>query len=202
MARVATAARGLVCPFNALKLSGLPYYKTLDEFDSAFASRLDARKIRDLATSEFVRATSNVVFVGPAGVGKTVLAVALAVAAHQAGFSIYFTTLDHLVRRLRAAEATGRFDRQLRIYLRPSVLVVDGVGQSPLDRTEANMVFQLVSRRCERGSMIVTSNRRFTEWGQVLGGEIFAAAILGRLLNHCDVLNVKGPSYASLAPRP
>jgi len=119
---------------NALKLSGLPHHKTLDEFDFAFQPELDARKVRDLATLEFVRAKSNVALLGPPGVGKTMIAVAVAVAACQAGFSIYFTTLDDLVRRLRTAEATGRFNRQLGAYLRPAVLVVDEVGYLPLDR--------------------------------------------------------------------
>ena len=108
---------------NALKLSGLPHHKTLDQFDFAFQPGLDARKVRDLATLEFVQAKSNVALLGPPGVGKTMLAVALAVGACQAGLSIYFTTLDDLVRRLRAAEATGRFNRQLQTYLRPAVLV-------------------------------------------------------------------------------
>ena len=123
------------------------------------------------------------------------LAVALAVGACQAGLSIYFTTLDDLVRRLRAAEATGRFTRQLQTYLRPSVLVVDEVGYLPLDRAEANMVFQLVSRRYERGTMIITSNKSFTEWGQILGDDVLATAILDRLLHHCDVITINGPSY-------
>ena len=118
---------------NALKLSGLPHHKTLDEFDFAFQPDLDGRKVRDLATLEFIRAKSNVALLGPPGVGKTMLAVALAVAACQAGFSIYFTTLDDLVRRLRTAEATGRFNRQLQAFLRPAVLVVDEVGYLPLD---------------------------------------------------------------------
>ncbi len=180
---------------NALKLSGLPHHKSLDEFDFAFQPDLDARKVRDLATLEFVKAKSNVALLGPPGVGKTMLAVALAVAACQAGFSIYFTPLDDLVRRLRAAEATGRFNRQLGSYLRPAVLVVDEVGYLPLDRADANMVFQLVSRRYERGSMIITSNKSFTEWGGVLGDEVLATAILDRLLHHCDVLSINGPSY-------
>ena len=125
---------------NALKLSGLPHHKTLEEFDFAFQPDLDARKARDLATLEFVRAKANVALLGPPGVGKTMIAVALAVAACQAGFSIYFTTLDDLVRKLRAAEATGRFNRQLAASLRPAVLVVDEVGYLPLDQAEANMV--------------------------------------------------------------
>ena len=180
---------------NALKLSGLPHHKTLDEFDFAFQPDLDGRKVRDLATLEFIRAKSNVALLGPPGVGKTMLAVALAVAACQAGFSIYFTTLDDLVRRLRTAEATGRFNRQLQAFLRPAVLVVDEVGYLPLDRAEANMFFQLITRRYERGTMIVTSNKSFTEWGGVLGDDILATAILDRLLHHCDVIAINGPSY-------
>ena len=123
------------------------------------------------------------------------IAVALAVAACQAGYSIYFTTLDDLVRKLKMAEATGRFNRQLGYYLRPAVLVVDEVGYLPLDRVEANMVFQLVSRRYERGSIILTSNKSFTEWGSVLGDDVLATAILDRLLHHCDVISINGPSY-------
>ena len=180
---------------NALKLSGLPHHKTLDEFDFPFQPGLDARKVRDLATLEFVRAKSNVALLGPPGVGKTMLAVALAVAACQAGYSIYFTTLDDLVRRLRTAEATGRFPRQLQAFLRPAVLVVDEVGYLPLDRAEANMFFQLVTRRYERGTMIITSNKSLAEWGGVLGDEVLATAILDRLLHHCDVIAINGPSY-------
>ena len=180
---------------NALKLSGLPHHKSLEEFDFTFQPDLEPRKVRDLATLEFVRAKANVALLGPPGVGKTMIAVALAVAACQAGFSIYFTTLDDLVRKLRAAEATGRFNRQLAVFLRPAVLVVDEVGYLPLDRAEANMVFQLVSRRYERGSMIITSNKSFAEWGSVLGDDVLATAILDRLLHHCDVLTINGPSY-------
>jgi DNA replication protein DnaC len=123
---------------NALKLSGLPHHKTIDEFDFTFPPDLDPRKVRDLATLAFIDAKSNIALLGPPGVGKTMLAVGLAVAACRAGYSIYFPTLDDLVRRLRAAEATGRLNRQLAAYLRPSVLIVDEVGYLPLDRAEAN----------------------------------------------------------------
>lgn len=180
---------------NALKLSGLPHHKTLDEFDFAFQPDLEQRKVKDLATLAFVEARGNVAFLGPPGVGKTMLGVGLAVAACQAGFSIYFTTLDDMVRNLKEAEAAGRFAKKLQTYLKPSVLVLDEVGYLPLARTEANMVFQLVSRRYERGSIIATSNKSFGEWGQVFGDDVLASAILDRLLHHCDVISINGPSY-------
>jgi DNA replication protein DnaC len=180
---------------NALKLSGLPHHKTLDDFDFAFQPDLDARKIKDLATLGFVEARANVALLGPPGVGKTMLAVGLAIAACQAGFSIYFTTLDDMVRQLTEAEATGRFAKKLQTYLKPAVLVVDEVGYLPVARSEANMVFQLVSRRYERGSIICTSNKAFGEWGTVFGDDVLAAAILDRLLHHCNVVSINGPSY-------
>jgi DNA replication protein DnaC len=143
---------------------------------------------------EFAKAKSNVALLGPSGSAKP-CSPSRWPSTPAAGLSIYFTTLDDLVRRLRAAEATGRFNRQLQTYLRPAVLVVDEVGYLPLDRAEANMVFQLVSRRYERGTMIITSNKSFAEWGGVLGDDVLATAILDRLLHHCDVININGPSY-------
>ena len=189
----------------ALKLSGLPHHKGLDAFDFTFQPELDPRKVRDLAALEFVAAHDNIALLGPPGVGKTHLAVALAVAACSAGYSVYFTSLDEAVRQLRAAETAGRFAKKLQTYLRPAVLVLDEVGYLPLDRAAANMVFQLISRRYERGSVILTSNKAFSEWGHVFADDVLATAILDRLLHHCHVISINGPSYrlkdrASLAP--
>jgi DNA replication protein DnaC len=153
---------------NALKLSGLPHHKGLDGFDFAFQPDLDARKVRDLATLGFVQAKANVCFLGPPGVGKTMLAVGLAIAACQAGYSVYFTTLDDLIRNLKEAEASGRFAKKLQTYLKPAVLVLDEVGYLPLARPDANMVFQLVARRYERGSILLTSEQRPVSWTDVV----------------------------------
>ena len=127
--------------------------------------------------------------------GKTHIAVALAVAACRAGYSVYFTSLDDMVRNLKAAEAAGRLANKLGTYLRPGVLVVDEVGYEILERGEANLVFQVISKRYEKGSIILTSNKTFSEWGQVFGDEVLATAILDRLLHHCDVISINGPSY-------
>ena len=130
---------------------------------------------------------------GKEGVGKTHLAVALAVAAC---YSIYFSSLDEAVRQLRVAEAAGRFAKKLQSYLRPAVLVLDKVGYLPLDRAAANIVFQLISRRNERGSVILTSNRAFSEWGSVFADDVLATAIRDRLLHHCHVIPINGRRLA------
>ncbi|GHE81062.1 IS21-like element helper ATPase IstB (plasmid) [Streptomyces cellulosae] len=180
---------------NGLRLSKLPHHKTLEDYDFSFQPDLDPRKVKDLATLSFVEDKANVALLGPPGVGKTHIAVALAVAACRAGYSIYFTSLDDMVRHLKAAEDQGRLISKLTSYLRPAVLVVDEVGYQPLERTEANLVFQVISKRYEKGSIILTSNKTFGEWGQVFGDEVLATAILDRLLHHCEVLPINGNSY-------
>ncbi|MFG2235824.1 IS21-like element helper ATPase IstB [Streptomyces sp. NPDC048723] len=180
---------------QGLRLSMLPHHKTLEEYDFAFQPEPDPRKIKDLATLAFVEAKANAALLGPPGVGKTHIAVALSVAACRAGFSVYFTSLDDMVRQLKTAEAAGRLNSKLRTYLRPGVLVVDEVGYQPLERAEANLVFQVISKRYEKGSIILTSNKAFSEWGQVFGDEVLATAILDRLLHHCEVVSINGPSY-------
>ncbi|MFE0509553.1 IS21-like element helper ATPase IstB [Streptomyces sp. NPDC058964] len=180
---------------HALRISKLPHHKTLDDYDFSFQPDLDPRKIRDLASLAFAETKTNVALLGPPGVGKTHIAVALAVAACRAGFTIYFTTLDDMVRQLKAADSIGRLGSKLHTYLRPHILVVDEVGYLPLEREEGNLVFQLISKRYEKGSIILTSNKSFSEFGQVFGDEVLATAILDRLLHHCEVVPINGPSY-------
>jgi DNA replication protein DnaC len=151
--------------------------------------------VMDLVTLSFVEGKANAALLGPPGVGKRHIAVALAVAACRACYSIYFTSLDDMVRNLKAAETAGRLTNKLGTYLRPGVLVVDEVGYQPLERAEANLVFQVISKRYEKGSIILTSNKTFSEWGQVFGDEVLATAILDRLLHHCEVISINGPSY-------
>jgi len=181
---------------NSLRLSGMPFLKTIDSFDFAFQPSLDRAQLMDLASLTFLAQKQNVLLLGPPGVGKTHLAVSLAVCACQNGYSVYFTTLDAMIRGLAAADRAGRLDGKLRTYTTKSqLLVLDEVGYLPLSRAEANYLFQVISGRYERSSVILTSNKSVTEWPEVFGDHAIATAILDRLLHHSHVLAIKGNSY-------
>jgi DNA replication protein DnaC len=178
-----------------LQLAHLPYIKTFDQFDFGFQPSIDERQIRELRTLRFVHEASNVILLGPPGVGKTHLSVALAESAIRAGFGAYFITAHDLVDDLGRAYREGRLDRRMRIYLAPKLLVVDEMGYLPLDDLGATIFFQLVSARYERGSLIITSNKTYGDWGSIFGDPIIATAILDRLLHHSTTVNIRGESY-------
>jgi len=177
------------------RLAHLPFQRTLAQFDFAFQPSVDQRQVRELATMAFVAETANVLLLGPPGVGKTHLAVALGLQAIEQGHGVYFARAHDLMEDLRRAQAEHRLDRRLRVYLAPKVLIIDEFGVWPYDRSAATALFTLISARCERGSVILTSNKGFAEWGEVLGDPVVAAAILDRLLHHSHVLNIRGESY-------
>jgi DNA replication protein DnaC len=177
------------------KLAHLPYRKTIEEFDFAFQPSIDERLIRELATMAFVTRNENVLFLGPPGVGKSHLAVALAIEAIRLGISVYFVSLTYMIEDLRKAYAENRLDKRLRVYIRPKILIIDEVGYLPLDSLAANLFFQVVSARYERGSILMTSNKSFGEWGELMGDPVLATAILDRLLHHSHVVNIRGNSY-------
>lgn len=178
-----------------LRLARFPWVKTLEQFDFDFQPSLDHRQVRELAGMSFVERAHNVVVLGPPGVGKTHLAVALGVKAVEAGHSVLFHTLETLMTRLTRAQRENRLEVTLKQLTYPRLLILDELGYLPLSQTEASLFFRLVVRRYERGSLIVTSNKSFLDWGEVFNDHVLATAILDRLLHHSTTLNIKGESY-------
>jgi DNA replication protein DnaC len=169
--------------------------KTLESFDFSFQPSLDRERIAALAQLDFIRRAEVVHFLGPPGTGKSHLATALGVAAVKAGKSVYRATLADLIDALSQAEREGRLVEKIRFYTRASLLIVDEIGYLPITTGGANLFFQLVNARYEKGAMILTSNRGFAEWGEVFGDPVVATALLDRLLHHAVVIQIEGASY-------
>jgi DNA replication protein DnaC len=176
-------------------MARFPYRKTLESFDFGFQPSVDRKKLQELASGRYIEHGENVVLLGPPGTGKTHLAIALGLKAVQQGHRTLFTSAMSLIAALTKAYAENRLEERLKQYGLPKLLIVDEIGYIPIDQHGAHLFFQLISRRYERGSIILTANQSFGQWGDVFGNPIIATAILDRLLHHSHVLNIKGDSY-------
>jgi DNA replication protein DnaC len=178
-----------------MKTAAFPVKKTLDEFDFEFQSSIDKKVIEDLATLRFVHNAENVVLLGPPGVGKSHIAIALGIEVAKAGISVYFTNTGNLIERLKLANREGTLEKKLRDLIKYKLLIIDEIGYLPFDEEGAHCLFQLISKRYEKSSTIFTSNKSYGEWGEIFQDHVIATAVLDRILHHCTTINVKGESY-------
>ena len=180
-----------------LQFAKLPYLKRLSEFDFDAQPGVDRRLVEELATGRFLYEGRNVIFLGPPGVGKTHLAIALGVITAELGHRVYYMTALDLARKLSRAMADNRLHRELNGLVHKKLLIIDEVGYLSLDPAQSALVFQVICKRYDLGlSTVMTSNKGFTDWGHIFGGDpVLASAALDRLLHRCTVLNIRGDSY-------
>jgi DNA replication protein DnaC len=176
-------------------LARFPFVKGLETFDFGYQPSLDKKQIHTLANCHFIEHGENVVILGPPGVGKTHLAVGLGLKAIHCGYRVLFTTAAAMINSLTKALNEGKLDDKLKTFTVPRLLIIDEIGYLPIDQQGANLFFQLISRRYEKGPMILTSNQSFGAWGEVFGDRIIATAILDRVLHHAVTVNIRGNSY-------
>ena len=178
-----------------MQIAHFPCVRTIEGFDFSFQPSVDERLIRELSTGNFIAHGENVLMFGPPGVGKSHLAIGLGRKVVEQGHTARFTTATALLANLGKAESEGNLAEKLTEYTKPRLLIIDELGYLPFERRAAHLFFQLVNRRYEKGSLLVTTNQRVSEWGIVFGDEVLATAILDRLLHHSHTLLITGESY-------
>lgn len=185
-----------------IRTARFPVLKTLEEFDFSFQPSLDVKLIKALADGEFVAKHETVLLVGPPGVGKSHLATALGVKACMRGYTVLFTTIQHLASQLSAAIADLSIEKLIGQYVEADLIVLDELGFTPLNKVVADHIFRIVSERYERGAIILTSNKPFELWGEMFADPILATAVLDRLVHHAHIIPIAGDSYRTKDRRP
>jgi DNA replication protein DnaC len=178
-----------------IQIAGFPHIKRMEEFDFSFQPKINEKLIRQLAKLDFLDEAKNVVFLGPPGVGKTHLAISIGIKACQERKRVQFFTAQELTEQLAAAEVSGQLNKTLDSLARVDLLIIDELGYLSLTNHTAKLFFQLVSKRYEKNSMIITSNKPFEQWGEIFNDDVVASAILDRLLHHCYPFFINGKSF-------
>lgn len=180
---------------HSIQFAGFPFYKTLDEFDFSFQPSINKELILDFNNLRFIERKENILFVGSPGVGKTHLATSIGIENARNNHSTYFINCNDLIQALKKAYLQNRLDDKLKTLSKYKLLIIDEVGYLPIDIESANMLFQLINKRYEKNSTIITTNKPFSKWGELFGDNMIANAILDRLLHHSHVINITGKSY-------
>lgn len=180
---------------HSIQFAGFPYQKTFDDFDFSFQPNLNKEQILDFKNLRFIENKENILFVGSQGVGKTHLATAIGLENAKNNHSTYFINCNDLIEALKKAHSNNRLDDKLKTLSKYKLLIIDEVGYLPIDTEAANMLFQLINKRYEKNSTIITTNKPFSRWGELFGDNMIANAILDRLLHHSHVISITGKSY-------
>lgn len=178
-----------------IQLAGFPMVKRLEEFDFAYQPQIDEKLLRELANLNFLNEAKNIIFLGPPGVGKTHLAISLGIKACQQRKRVMFYSAEQITQELAAAEVSGTLQKKLETFSRLDLLIIDELGYLEVSKKTATLLFQLITKRYEEASIIITSNLAFEQWGQIFHDEVVASAILDRLLHHCYPFFIQGKSF-------